>query len=151
MKELYCGFKSSEFNPTLEDYKQSNEERLTSVESVQRIKYFIENNHITDHDMDIFNTILNNVEIISKLVWVWDGSYLNNRIFYKRFNFDDMNTNAFMIEGEYGKYCRGKSTIDDINRDFDTIFICLISDEKAYESKLWSDQMDRMDRMSYDY
>lgn len=140
---------------TLQDYRNSTEMILKHKDKVNRILDFIKTNNITDEEMKVFNKILGDRSILDKLVFVWDGSYRTQRIFYKKFNME--NKNSFDIESDWlyknrkNKYYK-MSTIDKLNflkNNYDTIFIHLINDEDALMEMLWDDYYD--DMSDYDY
>lgn len=127
---------------TLKEYCKENETILTPRKSIIKIRQFLMNNTVTQYDAYIFQKICNSPDILSKLVWVNDGSYLGNRIFYKRFDFDHMNYNALSIEF----YAQASDTANRLFFNLDTfnrlnfltsfcnkIFIHLIDDKEALQ------------------
>lgn len=137
------------YETTYEGYRKSTETKLSSKESARKICEFMKNNHITIEDKMIFNKILGDHQILSKLIWVWDGSYRNNRLFYKRFNFHNMNQNSFSIMDSYS-YKNNKNyydmsikeRLDFLKNKYEFIFIDLVEDSTACDDMLFDEMMD---------
>lgn len=141
------------------EYRNRTERKYKKKENARRIVEFMKTNHICEEDRKIFNKILGDHAILSKLVWVWDGSYRNNRIFYKRNSHQDKNSSAFWIQNKlypYQKDNKGyniydidsKLILNHAKNNYEVIFIDLVSDEKAFEDDLWD--MDYPDYEDYD-
>ena len=135
----------------LESYKKCCI-KLPKKDIVKKILSFIENNNVTQEDKKVFNKILGDTKILNKLQICTDGSYVNGRIFFK--NFYNNNTTNIWVDGKYWNqhYKKHKSNLDTMSKlnymkyNFEVIFLHLVSDSKAWEDKLdseqWEDEYD---------
>lgn len=129
-KELY-----GEGGYSLDIYRKTTEFKLSRKETVNKILKFIKNNNISDNDMKIFNKILGDHQVLDKLVFINDGSFRNNRLYYN---------GGFIIECRKEYYCssspnvyRNKWTspnkfINNIKNNYEVIFIHLNPDKDIY-------------------
>lgn len=62
----------------LDTHYIANEEKLNSFMSV--MKELIDQNFVTDSAINVYNTLLTNEELRSRIRFATDGSYINNRI-----------------------------------------------------------------------
>lgn len=121
----------------LVQYRANTEYKLSHKEKVNRILRFIKENKISQEEMKIFNKILGDHKILDKLVFVWDGSYRSNIIFYKKLMIGKENNfvirNYWLYGSNNGKY-KTMSVMDNLNyikNNYETLFIHLISDEES--------------------
>lgn len=88
----------------LEDYCLKNNVKYPAKrrarKNAKRIMEFIRSNSLSQAEISVFNKILGDHQILSKLIFVYDGSYLRNRILYNDYNWSDTiihDKNCFMI------------------------------------------------------
>lgn len=136
-REIRKNLKEDAFETFLPKYRKESEIKLSQKESVKKILKFINDNHITDDDMKVFNKILGDHQILSKIIFVSDGSYRSHKIFFSRFNFKNMNSSSISIIDHYFKKDDYGLTIhidpiDHLNvlkHKYESIFIQLIDDK----------------------
>jgi len=130
---------------------QRNCFKLPKKQIVKRIVSFIKSNNISEPDKKLFNKILGDTKILSKLQICTDGSYLNGRIFYK--NFFNCSENVMFVDGKYwsDQYVKNNyvniSTFEKLNYmkyNFEVIYLHLVGNSKALDDILWQDEMDSM-------
>ncbi len=144
-KPLFDGEEGSQ--EELAVYRAETEYKLSHKEKVNRILKFISENNISSEEMKIFNKILGDHKILDKLVFVWDGSYRSNRIYYKKFIAGKENN--FHIENwwlykNHNHKCKAMTMMENINyikNNYEIIFIHLITDDES--------QKDIYDRILY--
>lgn len=133
-----------------EKYRANTETIITVPESIEKINSFIKENYISEEDLTVFRKILNDPQILSKLVWVRDGSYRNNRLFFKRFNFKVVDQPAFLVEcawlykNKENDYWNmpADDKIKFIKDNYEYIFIDLVPDNIAQLENLLFDTID---------
>lgn len=129
-KELY-----GEGGYSLDIYRKTTEFKLSRKETVNKILKFIKDNNISDNDMKIFNKILGDHQVLDKLIFVTDGSFRANRLYYN---------GGFMVECGKEYYCSSSPTmyrkwvspnklINNIKNNYEVIFIHLNSDKDNFK------------------
>lgn len=133
----------------LDDYRMQTETKLSQEETTNKILDFIKNNSISSHEMKVFNKILGDNEILDKLIFIWDGSYRTQRIFYKKFS---ENSEGLTIESDW-LYHNNEDNyynlsdiekLDFLKNNYESIFIHLVSDESAMFDRIFDDYYDDM-------
>jgi hypothetical protein len=109
-------------------------------ETAKIIRDFINSNFVSDRDRLIFNEILKNKPLLDKLIFVEDGSYLNNRLYFDNKHLRDINGKQGCFYFEIGLDVLKDKERDDyyklsdslklkfIMDNFECVFIHLIND-----------------------
>jgi len=132
-------------------FKKSSCHKLSKEKLIKTILSFINNNDVLEKDKELFNYILDDDIILSKLQICTDGSYVNGRIFYKNF-FNNWDSNI-QVTGRYWNEYYSKNRlvpdtlvmIDYMKDNFEVIYLHLVNDEEAMDDKIWQEEFDRMD------
>lgn len=135
---------------TLENYRKETETKLSYTDTVNRIAEFIAKNNISHTEAEIFQKILEDEEIINKLVFIWDGSYRTQRIFYKKFS--SACNNNFSVDSDWlyknnqDDYYNMTTSekIDFLKNNYEIIFIHLVDDESSLRDMLFDNYYDDM-------
>lgn len=129
----------------LDEYRRYSEEKLTRKDKVNRILSFMNDNTISVESRELFNKILGDHQILNKLIFVRDGSYRNNRIFYKNFqlspNYEmlteislDDNSRFDPVRNQLPQFS-GKMGLNYMKNHYESIFIQLTTDDEVCYEK----------------
>lgn len=121
---------------TVDKYMARHHRKFSKKDTVNRIKEFIEDNRISKDDMEIFKKIYGDHQILSKLVFVDDGSFCRHKILYKRgirffSNFYIFCDDLYQENKKEYEYIDAKDKLNYIKRNYEVIYIQLVSDRDA--------------------